>query len=54
MGGWQESVVPRGPAMALAPAAGAGGVAGGCVAQAASSVSKAAPAETRRRDVRFI
>ena len=53
MSGWRESAVPREPAGAGA-AGGAGEVAGGCVAQAASSVSKAAPAETRRRDVRFI
>jgi hypothetical protein len=33
-------------------AADAAGFEGGCVAQAASSVSNAAPAETRRRDVR--
>jgi hypothetical protein len=32
----------------------AGAVAGGCVAQAASNVIMAAPAETRRRDIRFI
>ena len=47
MRGRREAAAPRAPA--LRRGGGAGGVAGGCVAQAASSVSNAAPASDPQR-----